>query len=349
MKNSIGFIAIGQGGGNIGSLFEASGHTVLYANTSSEDLATLGGAKHAHHIKDGEGCHKDRDKAKALVAKDFDDIYAKIGQTLKEEFVFVVFTAGGGTGSGASPMMIDLLIRQAQKKVGAICVLPARDEPLKTHINAYECFKELEEIEGMGATFVLDNSKAEKFFINRDFADLFSTFIGMPQHHNFKGNIDAAEIKELLSTRGAAIISKISKGSGETPVTARLIQSLKQNIFAPMEADRAIAYIGLSSATDVDVAAIAKEVGTPLDVYQGKNPDCTVCALCGLTYPYAELGKMREAVEGSKETITKSLLATRAAKLSDGINFLNDLNVNRGSQGQAKADVSDVFAKYLKK
>ena len=64
MKNKIAFVAVGQAGGNIGRLFEQKGFSVLYVNTSQEDLDTLDHAKFKHHITGGEGCNKDRRKAK---------------------------------------------------------------------------------------------------------------------------------------------------------------------------------------------------------------------------------------------------------------------------------------------
>ena len=347
MKSSIGFIAIGQGGGNIGSLFEESGYTALCANTSEHDLATLANAKHKYLIKGGEGCHKDRYKAKRLTKDDFSGLLNKIEQTFTtEEFIYVIFTAGGGTGSGASPMVIDLLARKMNKKIGAICVLPARDEPLQTFINAYECLKELEEIDGVGATFVLDNKKSDKFTLNRAFVELFNSFVDIPQHHSYKGNIDSAEIKHMLSTRGAAVITQLPKAKSDEP---GLIKSFKENIFAPMEADSVITYIGLSSTTDIDMSAVIKEVGQPLDIYQGKNPETTICMLCGLSFPYTELEQMRDRVDGSKETIAKSLSATRKTKLTDGIDFLADLHKDMEKTEQKEEDVSDLFSKYLKK
>ena len=72
MKKKIAFIAIGQAGGNIGQLFEERGFSVLYLNTSEEDLSTLSGAKYKYHITGGEGCNKDRKKAKQLVIDDYD-------------------------------------------------------------------------------------------------------------------------------------------------------------------------------------------------------------------------------------------------------------------------------------
>ena len=74
MKKKISFVAVGQAAGNIGRLFEQKGYAVIYVNTSQEDLDTLENAKFKYHIPQGEGCNKDRRKAKQLVIDDFDNI-----------------------------------------------------------------------------------------------------------------------------------------------------------------------------------------------------------------------------------------------------------------------------------
>ena len=92
MKKEIGFVAVGQAGGNIGSLLEEKGFNDLYLNTSAEDLSTLVNAKHKYHIKGGEGCNKDRDKAMSLLAKDYDKIIEEINTKVPEKMVFVIFS-----------------------------------------------------------------------------------------------------------------------------------------------------------------------------------------------------------------------------------------------------------------
>ena len=87
MKNKIAFVAVGQAGGNIGQLFEQKGYNVLYINTSQEDLDTLEKAKFKYHIPNGEGCNKDRRKAKQLVIDDFDQIAAEIETKIKSELI----------------------------------------------------------------------------------------------------------------------------------------------------------------------------------------------------------------------------------------------------------------------
>jgi cell division GTPase FtsZ len=125
MKDKIAFVAVGQAGGNIGQIFEEKGYHVLYINTSQEDLDTLDHAKHKYHIPGGEGCNKDRHKAKQLVIDDFDQIEAKIEATLMADQLFVIFASGGGTGSGAGPMLADLLICCGHTK-NAPCLFDTR-------------------------------------------------------------------------------------------------------------------------------------------------------------------------------------------------------------------------------
>ena len=89
MKKKISFIAVGQAGGNIGQLFEGKGFPVLYVNTSQEDLDTLEKAKYKYHVPGGEGCNKDRHKAKQLIIDDFDNIAGEIESKVKADLMLV--------------------------------------------------------------------------------------------------------------------------------------------------------------------------------------------------------------------------------------------------------------------
>ena len=196
MKKKISFIAVGQAGGNIGQLFEGKGFPVLYVNTSQEDLDTLEKAKYKYHVPGGEGCNKDRHKAKQLIIDDFDNIAGEIESKVKADLMLVIFASGGGTGSGAGPMLIDLLTGEG-KTVGAVTVIPAPDESVKSHINSYECFSELTEISQTAACFIMDNEKGDKLELNTAFVDAFTAFLEIPEKHkSVKGNIDKAEIVE---------------------------------------------------------------------------------------------------------------------------------------------------------
>ncbi|WP_410495805.1 hypothetical protein QTL86_19245 [Cellulosilyticum sp. ST5] len=344
MKKRVGFIAVGQAGGNIGSALEKNGWNVLFLNTSTEDLDTLTKVKYKYHIKGGEGCNKDRNKAKELVVEDFKQLASEISSKVPEEFIYVIFSSGGGTGSGASPMLIDLLVQHMDKKVGAITIIPGENEPFKTHINSYECFRELADIE-MASTIVLDNNSFKnKMIINQEFVKAFEEMMDMPTHTDVRGNIDKAEMKELIETRGMLTINKVEKAES---TAAKLVESFKKNIYAPIEADKVIKYIGLLLAKPLEITDIKKEVGNYLDVFQGHHSEYTLCVLAGLSLPFTRLQDIKEKVKESQEDIKKNLKATSVNKLNEEIDFLS--SSSSASNKQSKSNANDIFAKYRKK
>lgn len=346
MKHEIGFVAVGQAGGNIGSVLEDRGFNVFYLNTSSEDLSTLEKAKHKYHVKDGEGCHKDRNKAKTLLARDLDKIMAEIKNKVPEKMVFVIFSTGGGTGSGIGPFMVQLLNEELEKKAGAVAVLPGKDETVKSFMNAYECMKELADVEDMAATFFIDNgSYGDKFALNKSFAEHFEALISVPdQCKSTKGNLDRAELKEILSTKGAAAICRIKKDSfnGE----AKIINILRNNGMYAISEDQVIKYIGISAPKALDMDALRKAFGTYLDSFQAYNNDYVLCVLSGLSFPFEKALHMRKVIEEEKAGILKNMAEVNKNPLKDDINFLADPVAVKAAPEKKKRGCRDMLAKF---
>ena len=343
MKKKISFIAVGQAAGNIGRLFEKKGYSVLYVNTSQEDLDTLEDAKFTYHIPQGEGCNKDRRKAKQLVIDDFDNIVAEVESKVKADMIFVIFASGGGTGSGAGPMLMDLLIDDG-RTVGAVTILPAPDESVKSHINSYECFTELEGISGSGACFIIDNEKGDKLELNNMFVDIFTDFLMIPdKHKSIKGNIDKAEIMETLKAHGMSVVARGKGGD-----SADIIRAVKEGGFAPLEPDRAVKYITASLSGDARMTDLEKAFGTPIDNFQTFNGEETICCLSGLTYPQTRLEAVYLKVSENEGLIRQNLAATRENSLKRGVNFLAELEVVKEKAAEKKPQSRrDIMSKYL--
>lgn len=343
MKNKIAFVAVGQAGGNIGRLFEEKGFTVLYVNTSREDLDTLENAKFKYHIPGGEGCNKDRRKAKKLIVDDFDNIAGEIESKVKADIVFVIFASGGGTGSGAGPMLVDLLIDEG-KTIGAITIIPAREESVKAHINSYECFSELTEIEGTAACFIVDNAAGEKLTLNSDFVESFAAFLDIPdKHKSVKGNIDKAEIEETLKAHGMAVV--VRKKAQDS---AGIIQAIKENVFAPLETDRAVKYIAASLSGKVNMADLERAIGTPIDNFQTFNEEETIVCVSGLTYPQARLDDVYNKVSENKDLIKRNLAASRETGMKKGVNFLDEMEpAQKKTEAPKPKSKRDILSKYL--
>lgn len=343
MKNKISFVAVGQAGGNIGQLFEKKGYLVLYINTSQEDLDTLEEAKFKYHVPGGEGCNKDRRKAKQLIIDDFDNIAREIESKVKADMVFVIFASGGGTGSGAGPMLADLLTDEGLT-VGVMTIIPAPEESVKSHMNSYECFSELTGILQTAACFILDNGRGERMELNTIFTDCFTAFLEIPEKHkSIKGNIDRAEIMETLKAHGMAILAR----DNDTE-SASLIQSLKDGIYAPMEPDRAVKYITASLAWNVQMADLERAFGTPVDNFQTFNTEETLCCISGLSYPLARLEAIYDKVAENKELIKKNLAAAKESGMKRGINFLDEMDSPIKERESKKPQTRrDIMSKYL--
>lgn len=346
MREEIGIVAIGQAAGNIGLLFEEKGYNVFYINTSTEDLNTLKDSAHKYHVPGGEGCAKERDKAKTLLAMDIDNLIDGVRTKIPQKQVLVIFSSGGGTGSGLSPYLMSVLVEEfaipeeesdnpaaePEKYFAAVTILPGKTDSTQAFMNSYECCKELLDVEDMGSVFFLDNdSQNDKLTINRVFVDaLDAVFLIPDKHKSAKGNVDRAEVKKaLFKTPGAAVVCKLSR---ERNTEGQIIASLKNSVFAPIENDRAVLYYLTSTTRELNKASLYAELGEPLDMFATYNEGSNIMLVSGLTYPNRRLDQIYGVVEAKSHSIEKSYQATANNKLSKDTNILAKARAARQSK-----------------
>ncbi|MDE6181614.1 MAG: hypothetical protein K2F59_00225 [Eubacteriales bacterium] len=322
MKEKIGIIAIGQAGGNIGHLLEQKGFELFYINSSKGDLDTINtDNSKKYHIKDGLGCAKDRLTAKTLIREDYKNILDKIQEKFSNKlFIYLIFSTGGGTGSGSSPILANFLLEHLEKNVGLITILPSEKDTLQAHINAFECFQEISKLEKLGGTFVIDNNTEKNILgINERFTSLFNKIFDYKEYENIKGNIDEGEILKLLNTKGMISLGKCGKGES----TSKLIHNIKKGIFAPLEKDSKIKYLGLFNSINFDNTLFKKEIGAYIDKFENVSNEETFAILSGLTLPFNRILKMRDKIQNEKNVITR--FADEENPLDKiGLDFLNN-------------------------
>lgn len=331
VKDKSGFLAIGAYGGNQCVPFYKKGYPTLFVNTALQDLNSLTDVdeKYKYHIPGGEGCNKDRKKSKMIFRKDIDNVVNQIKEKMPGiEYLFIVGSAGGGTASGIIASMKRVAMNDLDLKACPIVtVMPnTKLESVKALINCYETLAEIEKIgEESGATFILDNDKnANKLRINEMFFCYLDALLSN-QSTSVLGNVDNAEIEELISTPGMAIISKLGKDKSDTQ---QLISTFHNNIYAPMEKDKVIKYIGLINAgtgKEIRIEDIYEEVGVPLDCFTGFESDFTLCMLAGLSLPYEKMAEIKEKIDTNRDTIKRNLTAQRQNRLSDGLGFFDEV------------------------
>lgn len=186
---------------------EKKGFKEYYVNHAKQDL-DLFNSPNKLHIKNGEGAPKNRDRAKDVLSESIDEVIETLEQQITEKYIFVVYSLGGGSGSGIGTFLASVIAENPDKKVGLVVILPSMKESLQARINAYEALSESVQCKNnLGSIFILDNNTREdKLSINRTFATLFDSFINIEGSSSIRGVLDIAEQKTLLETSGALLL-----------------------------------------------------------------------------------------------------------------------------------------------
>lgn len=298
MREQFGILGLGQCGGNIATLFEQKQYTTVYLNTSKEDLDAVKGV-HKIHIDGADGAAKDRRKVLQLATESFQSIIEKINSILTQKYILILFSSSGGTGSGLSIPILRYL-----SQIGKVCipvvVLPDENiESAKSCENAYNACVEIMSIQGLGATFLLDNSNDDKFAINQKFVNEFDSFVNI-KNSSVYGNIDMAERKQILSCPGVAVIGKLSKAKSTAP---EIVHSLYNGIYARIESKNAY-YLGISTSNrSLDINSITKEFIGVYDVFSGISEATTITIVSGLQWPQKRVLQFKNKFEETVKNI----------------------------------------------
>lgn len=302
MREQFGILALGQCGGNIGKEFEDLGYTTVYVNTSKEDLATIKGT-HKLHIPGADGVAKDRKKVLQLASEHIGDIVEKITTLLPQKYIICTFSASGGTGSGLSVPLMAYLAQIGRVCIPAIVLPYTEQESAKASENSYNACVEIMGIKNLGATFLLDNSKHNKFAINSRFAKELDAFICL-KNVSMYGNIDKAERKQVLSCPGIAVIGKSSKVKSTAP---EMVESLHNGIYSEIESKSAY-YLAISTSNrSLDTNSISKEFTGVYDLFSGVSESTSIVVAAGMKFPQKRILKFKNKFEETVKTMNDTI------------------------------------------
>lgn len=339
-----GFLGIGQFGGNVTKKFEEAGYPCVVANSSVEDLATRN-AKNKLHFRNGQGCHKNRKKSKALLKENLEELIDEVRSKMPEiTTLFICASSAGGTGSGMLAAVAKILSKQLGINICIVTVLPDKSENFQSYANTVELFQELEKLDCIGAIFILDNSKnKDKIKINEIFFTHLDALLANKNGGDY-GCLDRSEIDKLLSTPGMAILSKLGKDKFDKLLASLVVN----NIYAPIEPNKVIRYIGIMNCSShVDLSEIYSEIGTPIDSYIGTNAPSNVCMLAGLTLPKTRLNEIKSMAQTSAEIIKKGMNAANDSLFDDDTDFLGAFDVDIKSKKEEKESSLDILNEFL--
>lgn len=301
MTSNVCFIGVGQGGGNIANQFHKMGYTTFYINTSNTDLDTINVPKQYKYCPPAaSGTSKNRALAQGYFAK-YEELIVQLIKARLSSFrhIFVCASTGGGTGSGMIPVMLRSFIDNIPGiTFGAILGLPSLKESYKVKHNSQECIAEIQEIDGLGATYIIDNQAAlvdgirlPISSVDDTFANCLNDFLSISQASR-EGVIDEKEILTMLSISGYSLFANLNKTG----------KSLKDkvsinNVMPPtVKGCRQIAY-HLNDDRDLIQDDVESVFGKPpLDLMSYSKELPPFAAIFGLEFP---IGKMNQIVDSS--------------------------------------------------
>lgn len=328
MKQRIGFLGLGQCGGNIASIFESNGYNCLFINTCEQDLESLPvSVKFRYKIKNAEGCSHDRLKAIQYIKHHYSEIIDQIRDKLSFcNLIYFCFSTAGGTGSGFAPILLEMCNTAfPDKNFGCVAVLPSENESPQAQLNAYQCYKELSQIENIASVFTLDNNKQkDKLKINHLFFQHFNSILDIPKYTNARGNIDRAELFKMLTTRGNCIIANCNYTAPDE-LTANIIRSWEESeVFADIEKDKQIKYLGLSTTHDSNLEALQRYIGVPFDIFQNYHNNSNISILSGLSFPKKRINAIVEKIKSRKDLIKRNIENSYDC-ITDELDFLENI------------------------
>lgn len=323
LKSNVMFIGVGNCGCKNAKIQADNDYPAMFVNGSEQDLKLLGNVKNIYKLKGFDGFGGRREKALDCLQQNMELLEAL--QQIEQKIVFILYGAGGSTGAGLSTYILEQLLEDVDdesrptKIVCPVPFLPALNEPIGKHRNAYQSAKELQDINGLGATFFINNSagnansNSDLKWINNTFSKLLDSFL-TDESVGELNNFDTSERLEMLRDPGAMILSLTGRDKQEM-----LIDKLtKTGIFAPIENDKKCGLVGIIHAAenDVNTDAIVSEVGKPLNIFEGYGGKNTLVAVSGLTYPIEHITKLGQLAKQGIEERKRSQQSS-VKKLSD--------------------------------
>ena len=259
-------VGVGQGGSRLAETFWKLGYRrVAVINTAPQDLKSIKVPVANKLLVGGKGAGKDRKLAEDVFKENREDILDFLKRTFKGGFdrALVCLGAGGGTGAGGGPIVIDIVHDLCQTygienadtdaRVGAVVALPTRAEGSKVQSNAKQTAEVLVNFSQTGTLsplIILDNERIKQIYpklsvnkfwstANTSICSLFHLFNKIACQDSQYTAFDSADLETVFSSGiisfGAVPVSHEGEGVEETDISYAVRDNLKKNILANIE------------------------------------------------------------------------------------------------------------------
>lgn len=195
-------------------------YTGLFVNTAYNDMANLEkfSEDNAFLFSGTNGSGRNRNVAQEYVKKQIPSLIDVIGSYPMQDVVTIFTSADGGTGSGMTPMLIQLLKmsytqKKLDRKINIVAVIPDYDNDDKVAFeNTIEFWNEIMKIKDdcIDDIKFIDNSKGKSYAdINEKAVTLLNNSYSM-NGEDEEGDIDDKDAKVFNTEKGFGLVLELS-------------------------------------------------------------------------------------------------------------------------------------------
>jgi cell division GTPase FtsZ len=385
----VAIIGVGNCGSQVAYLAEKKYGDLIdcvYINTSDADLAMVN-TDNSIKFKVGEkdeveGSGKNRLKMKEYFRKDIPNILSQEQFTdmmNDKKYVFIVTSSAGGTGSGAGPVLLDILRHGfIDTHFILIGVLPQLDASLMEQGNTIEFLNELYEDLGDKTTYMIydnettaDRSPTEALeIVNENIVEDIRVLTGIDNFATPYESIDEADMESIITTPGRLLVVRLKKGITEkvmedTCLDDMIIKAIKQSCHTETDRNKKVVRWGIITYFTDTVNRLYSSklehlrdfIGTPIERFNHnainigyENLNFLYMIASGMSPINDRVKKITDRIDELKAALAKDD-ASRYILSGEGVSY-DVLEARRKEERQIYMDENikpdDLFKKFMK-
>ena len=378
------------GCGNAGSQIAALGSTLknipaIALNSSERDIDAVKAKTPIDvlYFGDGKGAGLNREIGKQFVKDHIRNFIQdeKFRAFMDEvDYVFVVNSASGGTGSSFGPILTDILSKyyaaqrakdpSINKNFINVGILPAINDSIGNQRNTIQY---LSEMTPLSLSYMLfDNNNAtklgstDKIFdaVNKAVVDTISVFRGDYCKLSQYGMIDEADMSKLLTTPGMIFVNILSgiyqeKIKSDATLEDLVIDNINQNnLMVTIDRDKIVkrrGYIAnlskdlhkffdsnLPKLTDLYGEGIETIPHFSINEDDDEKANYLITMFFGLSLPENRLKQIKSRVQAAEEALSKKKDASILQDIFEDVSIYDD----KKPEADATFDLDDIMSKY---
>lgn len=369
-------IGIGNAGNQIADLaFSKKNIPGVAINSSEKDLMNVNYVP-TFIIGDMKGAGKNRDAAKTFIKDQIKNILSQkqfISLIEEQDVVFIISSIGGGTGSGMTPLLTDVLTKRfPTKHFVVVGVYPPIKESIAAQQNGLEYLTELKEFLPNIAYMSYDNNRRAHLTtsdmmssVNEEIVEHLDIIRGQYLYPTPFNSIDEKDMLRILETPGRLAVYYIDyfneKDLDKQSIEKLLEEEIKnESSNVELDRDKLIKRFGiitnlstkLNQTFNSDCPEVKELIGEPVESFEhiyitksDEEVNRVVLILSGLSIPDDRLTKIVQRIEDGLEELGK-VKESSVLDSSYTMETVKELRKETTTSENVELDLDDIFSKY---